>query len=103
MICSCGWNVKSIPVLLWKQDGKDPVGNEWSCFDKVVEEYNGECSLFGSGNVSMIGNGEFISGKVVSISGKIAFITSCCKEESIIGKLESIIDKVLWEHKWWRW
>ena len=43
----------------------------------------------------MIGNGEFISGKVVSISGKIAFITSCCKEESIIGKLESIIDKVL--------
>ena len=62
-----------------------------------MEEYSGECSLFASGNVSMIGNGEFISGKVVSISGKVGSIIGCCKEESIIGKLEYVNGKELFE------
>jgi len=62
-----------------------------------VEGYTGECSVFASGNVSIIGNGGSISGKVVSISGKLGSIIGYCKEESISGKLESVIGKVLLE------
>ena len=49
-------------------------------FDKVVEGYTGECSVFASGNVSIICNGGSISGKIVSISGKLGSIIGFCKE-----------------------
>ena len=62
-----------------------------------MEGYTGECSVFASGNVSIIGNGGSISGKVVSTSGKLGSIIGYCKEESISGKLESVIGKVLLE------